>query len=163
MAVYATNATVGPEGLCPMPLVFAGVPRRARAVPSITQLKRVKAIGMAILEVENEKAHHRIAFGLRHSGDPKRREHSLILRSRPTGAPVLVSRTTTKRWEGLYRFVNISGETAVIQTNRGRSIFRSTCVKPQLYSIFSPRRPEPEHNENAYNVTTKAITAREFR
>ena len=30
MAVYAANATIGPEGLCPMLLVFGAMPRRAR-------------------------------------------------------------------------------------------------------------------------------------
>lgn len=38
MAVFYINATVGPEGLCSMLLVFGVIPRPARNTPSVTQM-----------------------------------------------------------------------------------------------------------------------------
>ena len=47
---------------------------------------------------------------------------------------MLVYRTTTKLWEGPFKFISIDGETVVVQLARGRRIFRSTCVKPWIKS-----------------------------
>lgn len=43
---------------------------------------------------------------------------------------VLVYRTKSGRWEGPFSFISVGGETAVIQHQRGRKIFRSICVRP---------------------------------
>ena len=38
MAVYPANATIGPEGVCPLLLVFGALPRPARHMPKPVQL-----------------------------------------------------------------------------------------------------------------------------
>lgn len=52
LAVFAVNATIGPEGLCPMLLVFGALPRPARRMPSKTKLARSQAIEMAMTMAE---------------------------------------------------------------------------------------------------------------
>ena len=134
MAVYAANATIGPKVVCPMLLVFGALPRPARHMPSPTQIQRQQAIEKAKLEIQKEQASRRINFALRHTPTPKAKEKSAELYNLPSGAPVLVYRTTTKLWEGPFKFISIDGETVVVQLARGRRIFRRTCVKPWIKS-----------------------------
>lgn len=68
MAVFFVNCTVGPEGLCPMLLVFGEIRRPARCTPSSMQIERIKSIDAEMREVERELANRTINFGLRHSG-----------------------------------------------------------------------------------------------
>ena len=134
MAVYACNATMGPEGLCPMLLVFGALPRPARTTPSPTQLQRQTSIEEAKELVLQEQSKRRIAFALRHPGIPKDIETTNDLKDLPAGSLVLVYRTVTKKWEGPFKFISIDGETVVVQLPRGRKIFRSVCVKPYIKS-----------------------------
>lgn len=53
MAVYSNDATVGPEGLCPMILVFGEITRPARITPSPKQLDRQRKKEDAMKEAEN--------------------------------------------------------------------------------------------------------------
>ena len=144
MAVYSTNSTIGPEGLCPMLLVFGAIPRPARMTPSPSQLDRQKAIEEAKKEVEQEQSRRRIAFALRHPSNAKAKEQSAQLRDLPAGSPVLVYRTTTKRWEGPFTYITSSGDTAVVQLTRGRRIFRTNCVKPWVKSILGKDKARDE-------------------
>lgn len=56
-----------------------------------------------------------------------------MLEDLPAGARVPVYRTTTSKWEGPFMMISRAGEIVVVQTRRGRSIFRSTCVKAYVY------------------------------
>lgn len=76
MAVYSVNATIGPEGLCAMVLVFGTLPRTARQMPAETQVRQQRAIEQAMADSESVHAEGRISFGLRHTGDPKGKEMS---------------------------------------------------------------------------------------
>lgn len=49
-------------------------------------------------------------------------EYSQSLQSLPTGAPVLFYRTFRKTWEWPFEFIQIEGETVLVQTNRGRKL-----------------------------------------
>ena len=114
MAVYAANATIGPEGLCPMLLVFVAFPRPARRSPSPTQLQRQNAIELEKTEIQKEQASRRISFALKHTSSPKAKETSAELFNLPSGAPVLVYRTTSKLWEGPFKFISMEGETVIV-------------------------------------------------
>lgn len=147
MAVFSINATVGPEGLCPMLLVFGVIPRPARSTPSATQMARAEMIDRAMDEVTKLHAKMRLAFGLKHTAGPKGVEQSECLRQLPAGSPVLVFRTASKLWEGPFDFISVSGETAVVQTKRGRRIFRSTCVKPYVRSQLNDAPQTSDRNQ----------------
>lgn len=71
MDVFSTNATMGPEGLCPMFLVIGKLPRPIHTSHCPTQLLRSIAIEEANRSVEKEQAKMIIAFALRHPGRPK--------------------------------------------------------------------------------------------
>lgn len=141
MAVFSVNATVGPEGLCPILLVFGVIPRPARAKASPRRLDRAKAISDSIIEVEREQARSRISFGRRRTGGLKRVESSEELRRLPMGSQLLVYRKTTKKWEGPFTFNDITGKTVVVQTRIRRIICRSTCVKPYVASTLLSTSP----------------------
>ena len=166
MAVYATNCTMGPEGLVPMLLVFGALPRPARTTPSPSQLMRQEAMEQAKKAVATEQAKRRLAFALRHPSSPKSKETSLALQNLPSGSLVLVYRTKSKRWEGPFRYISCEGETVVVQLQRGRRIFRTTCVKPWVKSNFKRNHDSPcdndkeEDSEDDTNVY-KAVTADE--
>lgn len=72
--IYSVIATVGPEGLCPMLLVFVTLPRPAKATPAQSQIERSTTIRKAIDLVVNLQARRRIRFGLRNSHGPKGKE-----------------------------------------------------------------------------------------
>lgn len=97
MSLFAVNATVGPEGLFPILLVFGVIPFPEGSIPSATQLQRASSLDAAMPEVEKEQARRLISFGLRHTGGPKRTEESEELCRLPAGSPVMVYRTTKKR------------------------------------------------------------------
>lgn len=157
MTVRAFNATVGREGLCPIVLVFGVILSTARAIPSTTQLQRAQTIDTSITKVEREQSRRMIALGLRHTGGPKRSEQSTKLRNLPHGAAVMVYRTTTKPWEGPFRFVNMAGDTVVVQNRIGCSIFRTTCIRPERDSTFPPTTPDP--TREIFAATSKKETA----
>lgn len=145
MSVFAINATVGPEGLCPMLLIFGAIPRPARNTPSATQMERAQTIDHSMDEVIKIHAIMRLEFGLKDTGGPKGVENSDYLRQLPSGAHLLVFRTTTKKWEGPLTFISVDGKTLVFQTRNGRLIFLSTCVKPYV-------RSQLERDAGCYNI-----------
>ena len=152
MATFSVNNVIGPEGLCPMLLVYGALPRPARATPALTQRQRADAIDKAMTEVIKEHAQQKVRFGLKNNGGPRALEQSQELRRLPAGALVWVYRTGSKRWEGPHRFISIEKETAVIQTERARRLFRSTCVKPYIRSRL--HEADDDNNPPEALVTT---------
>ena len=148
MSVKSVDDKMGPEGVCPALLVYRTIPRPARKIPSESQLTRARAIDRAMKLVKKEQAKRRTAFRLRkYNKSPKGKEHSQKLRSFPAGSDVRVYRDTTKKWEGPFKFIEISGETALVQTACGRKIFCSTAVKPVTESLFDENvEPSIENN-----------------
>lgn len=168
MAVFAVNSTIGPEGLCPILLVFGAIPRPARVGSSSSQIERAEAIDKATKEVEKEQARRRIAFGLRNPSGPKAKESSAILHELPAGSPILVYRHVRDRWEGPHTFISIDKETVVVQTPSGRKIFRSNCVKPWIkpeWTTTNNDRNTINNNDNderepnlAYMIKPRKVT-----
>lgn len=77
-------------------------------------------------EFEGIYAKRKLSFGLRKVGGPKEIETSEALRKFPYGSEVYVYLVGIKKCNGPPTFIDITGETAVVQTTRGRSLFRST-------------------------------------
>lgn len=139
MAVHAVNCTVGSEGLCPTLLVFGALPRPIRTKPSPQQLRRAEIIEQAMTLVAKIQAQRSISYGLQQNMGPKGVDQSKELRKLPAGSLVLVYRTKSKQWEGPHMFISIDGETATVQTSRGRKIHRSNCVRPWTKSQLEER------------------------
>lgn len=59
MAVFAVNSSIGPEGVCPMLMVFGAIPNPARVGSSPTQTQRARDIEAAVREAEKEQARRR--------------------------------------------------------------------------------------------------------
>ena len=150
IAVKAVNDTLGPESLCPTLLVYGAIPRPLRRTPAETQLRRAEALEAAMKAVQKEQAKRKIAFALRHPGGPKAKEHDSELERLPAGAPVLVYRENSKKWEGPHLFINVDGSTVVVQTPSGRKIFRSHVVKSanKVPKEQWGRKTTSEHNES---------------
>lgn len=70
MAVFATNTVIGPEGLCPIILVYGSIPLPERIRPAHTQLERAEAIESARAELLKETSKRRIASCLRYLKGP---------------------------------------------------------------------------------------------
>lgn len=66
----------------------------------------------------------------------KEKEMSTGLRNHPVGSPVLVFRTKKQGWDVTHVFVQVDGETEIVQTQAGRRIFRTTCVKTWVKSAM---------------------------
>lgn len=118
-----------------------------------TQLQRARAIYKAMREVKKEQVTRWISFGLNHTHGPKGGENTNDPHSLPAGAKVLVHRTCSKQWEVPHMFVSTYCETAIMQTQRGRSILRSTCVKP--YNT-------PSSTTSAIRESASAVTKSSF-
>lgn len=130
MAVFAGNSTIGPEGLCPFPLLYGSIPRPTPATPCLNQLEQTRAIETAMREVEREQIKRRVNFGLKRYHVPKGGENTNELKDLTAGARVLAYPIVSKRWEGPNIFISSDRGTAVVQRRRGRCVFHSTCVKP---------------------------------
>lgn len=115
MDVFSVNATLGPKGLCPMLLVFGALPRPARSIEAPTQVRRAQVMELAAKDFQREQGRRRISFGLRHTVSPKGAEDVSKLSSLPSGAQVLIYRQKSKSWEGPCRFIEVDGETVVVQ------------------------------------------------
>ncbi len=155
LAVKAVNDCAGPEGLCPTLLVFGTFPRPARNTPSATQIQRARAKDLAIKEVLKEHAKRKVAFGMKHYRGPKGKEYNAELNKLPAGAPVYVYRDRSKSWEGPFPFLNIDGETVVVQLPKGRKLFRSCVVKPKYRSHLN----EVFYCEDNLQITEPEILA----
>lgn len=129
LAVKCLNDTVGPEGLCPAVLVYGTIPKTARRTPADSQIQRARTIDKARELLLKEFAKRKVAFALRHTHSPKRKEQEEELSKLPFGAPVYVYRDKPKKWEGPFKFVHLDGNTVTVQLPHGRRIFRSTAVK----------------------------------
>lgn len=95
---------------------------------------RAQVIEQAMREVQKEQAQRRVALGLRAKGIPIRGEISEKFLKLPAESPVYVYRAHRKRWEGPFPFIQIDGETVVVQLSPGRRIFRKNVVKPVIWS-----------------------------
>lgn len=126
---------MGSEELCPTLLVFGTQPIRARTQPAASQLEWAKAKDATSVEFGREIAKRKTQFALKHTRTPKGKESSLDLHDLPAGAPVFVWRESSDSWEGPYLFINIEGETVVVQLPHGRKLSRSTVVKAKNGSI----------------------------
>lgn len=78
-------------------------------------------------------------------------ETSEKLRQIPAGAQVDVYRYSVGKWMGPNMLISITGETTVVQTGRGRRIFRSTCVRPFINYVM--RQDEPTDNPDEDGLT----------
>ena len=97
------------------------------------QFERANAIEKAILIVQKEQAKRCIAFGLKIGPtSPKGFEHSEDLRFLPAWSDVFVYRNASKKWEGPFKFIEITDEPVKVQLPRGRKIFRSSAVSHYL-------------------------------
>lgn len=104
--------------------------------------------------VRKTQAKRRVAFGLRHSGGPKAKESSEELSRLPAGSPVYVYRNTNKKWDGPFPFIQIHGETVVVQMPSGRKVFRSNVVRSSVPPLLTneklqvrdlgSERPDPD-------------------
>lgn len=112
---FCYQNTVGLEGLCQILLVFRVIPRLARNIPSETQIMRGDMIDRTAKEITKVLAKIRVTFGLRQVSGPKAIAKSLILRTPCTLSPVVVYRTTIKRWEVPFTFISVDGERSVVQ------------------------------------------------
>lgn len=93
------------------------------------QLEREKAKNLAMKAFEKEIANYNLIFAKKHTHSSKGTESSVELQKLPAGAPFLVWRESSKCWEEPFKFINIEGETVVVQLPHGRKIFRSTVIK----------------------------------
>lgn len=130
MPMFAVNFTLSPEGICATLLVCGTIPRPEHSTLPLTQLDREKAIEAATHDIEKVQTRRRIRFGQSHGHGPKDSEKTNSLSQLPSSPNVLVSCTTSNRWEGPHILINVDSEPPVIQTQRGTSGFRSACVKP---------------------------------
>lgn len=147
MAVYANNVTIGPEGLCPMLLVFGALPKPLLTSTSSNELAWQKPIKETAKAVQSKKSKRLISFALRHLVRELNRRNSELVQNLPAESPVLVYRTTTNKWDSPRKFVSIEVEPAVIQLPHSRCIFRSHCVKP----LVEPTITTPDNYDDVWN------------
>lgn len=166
VAVFAANSWVGPEGLCPILMVFGTLPRHARAPPALDQVKRSIALGAVRTWCASEASKSRISSALLRSKSRKGKDLSPELRNLPLGLPALLFRDNSKTWEGPFPFTNTSGETACDQLRRGRKMFRLTFVNPFMplllyYQMKSGNKhPDPYALKNTPHRTSQCPAQR---
>lgn len=136
-----------------MLLVFGTLPRPVRTTPAPSQLARQHAIERAKKEVSREQARRRIAFARSHTRDSKAKKASQDLQDLPSGASVLVWRTRDRKWKRTWRSISIEGETVVVQLDRRRRIYRSTCVRPYNKSTLRQQHTGEEHHHREDEAT----------
>ena len=150
LAVKCINDTVGPEGLCPTMLVFGTIPRPPRRTPAPTQLQRASVIEKCMSEVRKEFCKRKLAFALRHPRNAAAQDQERRLQKLPSGSPVLVYRTKSRKWEGPFRLVSTDDGTAVVQLKNGRKIFRTSAVKPVNGPLDTSAHDEFAVGTNSY-------------
>lgn len=97
MATFAVNATVGPDGLCPMFLVFGALPTPARKIPAPSQVHRSITIDISMKETESEQARRLLSSGFQPNGNAHSKQRSLLkLLKQPIGSKSLVFRNNSK-------------------------------------------------------------------
>lgn len=147
MAVFSTHESVGPKGLFPTLLVFGAIPRLSRPSPTMSQIERERERDNAGSRAGAGKEAHRVRLGAfgRTQGKSKLGRVAGI----EAGSPIIVYGHVRQNREGPYTFVSIEEGTVVIQTERGRNIFRSNCVKNWI-------RPRWDQEDNA-NASPKEL------
>lgn len=90
IVVHAFNATMGPEGICPMFLVCSALHRHARVTQSSNQDERQNAVEEANNSVMEEQENRLVSLSQRHPGRPQPIEVSQNLWDIPAGAPASI-------------------------------------------------------------------------
>lgn len=137
-------------------------------------MERACLIDEVMTEAKRGQSERKFAFVLKHENGPKAAESSAALRSLPSGSPVLEFRTVKRRQEGTLKFVDIGGETVVVQLDKDRKIFRSTCVRAVIQpneeggdsTEQSPRNREltkEENRENGEVIKVEETGSRTFK
>lgn len=129
MVMFAVNARMGPEGLCPTLLAFGTLTRPEIHSPYPTRMQRGPPIGNLTEDAKKKYARWRLNFGLRNPTGLKRHTTSQHLGALPIAAPVLVWKTGPKYWTGCHKLINFDSQEAVVLLPRVRRISRSTCVR----------------------------------
>lgn len=75
MTFYTVNASTGPEGSCPMLLVYGILPLPPSTIPFPTQIMHIKAIEDSILEFQMQPSKSIVAFDLPHRNGQKDSKH----------------------------------------------------------------------------------------
>lgn len=130
MAGFFVNSTTGPEALCHILLLYGALPQPAIASPCLTHLKRARIMESAMQESGREQSKTRFSFGLKQNHGPRGPENTNDLHHLPTGSKMSIYLPTSGKLEVPHTFPSCYNETVVLQTRRGRAIFRSTCVRP---------------------------------
>lgn len=105
-------------------------------------------------ELSKVHARTKVALGLRYKGPygGEREDLSDMVR----GDPCLVYRPKTKTWEP-YTFIYMDGETCVVQNARGRALFQSRVVKPDV-----TRRSKSPGDPSESIPTAEAVLDEQF-
>lgn len=130
MAVYSVNCTMGPEGLCPMFLVFGAVPFPTSTTPSTSQLQSALCIERTIVAAEKEHVRHLVRYRLRHQGNYSLRTHTEKPKRLPHVSNVLVFIKVSRAWTGHLSLIHAESNTASIPLQKGRPMFRTACIRP---------------------------------
>ncbi|KAI0996971.1 hypothetical protein K3495_g11210 [Podosphaera aphanis] len=153
MAVKAINDTAGYNGIVPTLLVFGAFPRIANIyppAPSIT--KRAAALKKAMAEVSKIRARRQVSDAFRTRNGPVTFDIAL-------GSDVLVWRVHENSWNGPYKILAITGETATVQMPHGPSNFRTTNVRKLNSSNDSQNEPISNDPTRRIVPTTLSGTA----
>lgn len=139
------------------PACIGAIPRPARRTPSLNKAQRSIAVQRGFEAAERERYHARsvLAFGRRHNSGPRGKEVSQRLRKFPAGSLVLVHRTKLKKWVGTQSLISVQGENSVVQMERGRRNFRSTCVKPYTESALADKGADDKEGVHYSSFTGK--------
>lgn len=103
-------------------------------------------------KIEKEQSERKLAIRLKYEHGSKGVEASSKMRELAPASPVLVYRSSTRGWEGPFKFVNIEEGTAVVQLKHGRKTFRSICVKSYVKLVGSA------NNEHSMYSTTNVLS-----
>ncbi|KAI1006511.1 hypothetical protein K3495_g1710 [Podosphaera aphanis] len=117
MAIKAMSDTTGYDGIVPTLLVFGAFLRIANIdppAPSIT--KRAAALKKAMAKVSKIRALRQVSDALRTRNGPVTSDIAL-------GSDVLVWQVHENSWNGPYKLLSITGETASVQMPHGPSKF----------------------------------------
>lgn len=117
-----------------MILAYGSIPRPARIRPAHKKFDRSEAIETGREELLKGTSKRRKSFGLRHFKGTRVVEQSADVLKLPAGAPVLIYRTRTNRWERPFNLISIEIETVVVKMPCGRRISRPTFVELLIIS-----------------------------
>ncbi|KAI0994902.1 hypothetical protein K3495_g13278 [Podosphaera aphanis] len=153
MDVKAINDTAGYDGIVPTLLVFGAFPRISNMdppAPSIT--KRAAALKKAMAEVSKIRAQRHVSDALRTRNGPVTTDIAL-------GSDVLVWRVHENSWNGPYKLLAITGETATVQMPHGPSDFRTTNVRK--FNTPIDIQNEPPSNNMTPKIRPAHLTRRQ--